>query len=157
MSFDLPFWSSVERSASKLRPRTEEELDPMGFTTVPRAPRVWEPDIPTGGDIRSTIFESWLRQQQAATQPIIPAQPPVAAAPDMGMPQIGAEGVIRHTGLRGQVQEAAPQEPADSFLGTPEPFTRVGRVEAWERFGVPSGAPSYQKLARCPQRWNGDL
>jgi len=32
MSYDLPFWSSVERSASKLRPTTEEELDPFGAT-----------------------------------------------------------------------------------------------------------------------------
>ena len=47
MAFDLPFLSDAQRKATNLRTRTEEELDPWGATTVPRAPRVWEPDIPT--------------------------------------------------------------------------------------------------------------
>ena len=45
MAYDLPFLSSAQRRAANLR--TEEELDPWGATTVPQAPRVWEPDVPT--------------------------------------------------------------------------------------------------------------
>ena len=142
MAYDLPFLTSAQRKAADLRPRTDEELDPWGATTVPRAPIVSGPDVPTQQPAPSNVaFEEWLRQQQAAIQPVIPSQP----TPDMGMPQIGPEGVIRHTGLRGQPREEPLPSPADSFLTTPEPFTPLGRMEAAERFGVPSGAPSYQE------------
>ena len=36
-----------DKALKKIRPQTEAEMDPMGFTTTPRAPRAWEPDIPT--------------------------------------------------------------------------------------------------------------
>ncbi len=36
-----------EKALKKIRAQTEAEMDPMGFTATPRAPRAWEPDIPT--------------------------------------------------------------------------------------------------------------
>ena len=124
MSYDLPFLTSAQRRAA--------ELDPWGIT-VPQAPQP-----------SNVAFEEWLRRQQEAIQPIISTQP-AAAAPDMGMPQIGAEGVIRHRGLRGLPQEPPPQEPTDSFLAAPETFTPLGRMEAVERFGVRGDAARYRE------------
>jgi hypothetical protein len=47
MPFDLPWVNPrILDATKKLRP-TEAELDPWGATTVPRAPRMWEPDIAT--------------------------------------------------------------------------------------------------------------
>ena len=47
----MPFYMDIaeparNRATKKLQPETEAEMDPMGFTTTPRAPQAWEPDIP---------------------------------------------------------------------------------------------------------------
>ena len=102
MAFDLPFMSNAQRRATRLRPRTEEELDPMGFTTVPRAPRVWEPDIPTTGT------------------PFVPE-----TAPDFSMPQVGPEGIRAHEGMRRPTlaPETAPSRvTGPSGVPTPTPM-----------------------------------
>ena len=100
MAYDLPFLSSAQRRAANLRPRTEEELDPWGATTVPRAPRVWGPDIPT----TSTPFVS-------------------ETAPDFSMPQVGPKGIRAHEGIRGRstlIPETAPTR-GTGLLGVPTP------------------------------------
>ena len=142
MAYDLPFLSSAQRRAANLRPRTEEELDPWGATTVPRAPRVLGPDVPTPQP--NVVFDAWLRQHQAETQPIIPAQAPVIPA-DMMMADRISEFERTDSPYGDERRTFSSQAPADSFLATPEPSTPLGRMEAAERFGVPSGAPSYQK------------
>ena len=48
----MPFYMDIAEPARKKalkrsQPMTEAEMDPMGFTATPRAPRAWEPDIPT--------------------------------------------------------------------------------------------------------------
>ena len=45
MSYDLPFVTNAQWRASKLRLRTEEELDPWGYTAAPQAPII--PTQPT--------------------------------------------------------------------------------------------------------------
>jgi len=142
MAYDLPFLSSAQRRAANLRPRTEEELDPWGATTVPRAPRVLGPDVPTPQP--NVVFDAWLRQHQAENQPIIPAQAPVIPA-DMMMADRISEFERTDSPYGDERRTFSSQAPADSFLATPEPSTPLGRMEAAERFGVPSGAPSYQK------------
>ena len=101
MSFGLPFENRRIREARNklIRLRTEEELDPWGATTVPRALRVWEPDIPTTGT------------------PFVPE-----TAPDFSMPQVGPEGIRAHEGIRGRstLVPSAPSVPTP----TPRPAER---------------------------------
>ena len=101
MAYDLPFLTSAQRKAANLRPRTEEELDPWGATTVPRAPRVWEPDIPTTGT------------------PFVPE-----TAPDFSMPQVGPEGIRAHPGIRGRTAPSVTGVPTP----TPRPAERPSDI-----------------------------
>ena len=48
----MPFYMDIaeparKRATNKLQPQTEAEMDPMGFTTTPRAPIASGPDVPT--------------------------------------------------------------------------------------------------------------
>ena len=117
MAFDLPWVNPrVLDARKKLRKPTaaeldpwgytvptEEELDPWGATTVPRAPRVWGPDIPT------------------TSTPFVPE-----TAPDFSMPQVGREGIRAHEGIRGRptlVPETAPSRgTGPSGVPTPTPM-----------------------------------
>jgi hypothetical protein len=95
MAFDLPFLSDAQRKATNLRPRTEEELDPWGATTVPRAPRVWEPDIPTAdvAEPRSSRLTMAERIEEFESQgpygrrpTLVPETPPRRGTDSLGVP-----------------------------------------------------------------------
>ena len=49
----MPFYMDIaeparNRASKKLRPLTEEEMDPMGFSLAPQASAVYEPDVAPG-------------------------------------------------------------------------------------------------------------
>jgi hypothetical protein len=117
MAYDLPFLSSAQRRASRLRPRTEEELDPWGATTVPRAPQIREPDIPT-----------IPTQPEAATADLTTMAGRIEASRIYGAPEPGS--MAAELGLQ-QADPFAPtrQMPpsAPSYTATPNiPLTPSG-------------------------------
>ena len=117
MAYDLPFLSSTQRRASRLRPRTEEELDPWGATTIPRAPRVREPDVPT-----------IPTQPAAAPEDLTTMAGRIEASRIYGAPEPGS--MAAELGLQ-QVDSFAPtrqMEPsAPSYTATPNiPLTSSG-------------------------------
>ena len=129
MAYDLPFLSSSQRKAARLRPQTEEELDPFGATTVPRAPRVWEPDIPSSAPPAATgnrAYTAWLSEHERQNQPIVPASAPIA--PRMSM----ADRISAFEADTPYGESPAALEPSAPIVAAPE--RPLSRTEVAERY-----------------------
>ena len=137
MSYDLPFLSGSEKKPQKLRPRTEEELDPWGATTIPRAPRVRELDIPSTPPPLATgnrAYTAWLAADQAEKNIQLP---PSATPPrESTMADRISEFERADSPYGGERRTFTSQEPDDSFLGTVEREAPLTRTEVAERYGV---------------------
>ena len=137
MSYDLPFLSGSEKKTQKLRPRTEEELDPWGATTIPRAPRVRELDIPSTPPPLATgnrAYTAWLAADQAEKNIQLP---PSATPPrESTMADRISEFERADSPYGGERRTFTSQEPDDSFLGTVEREAPLTRTEVAERYGV---------------------
>ena len=113
MAYDLPFMTSAQRRAANLRPTTEEEVD---YAAAPRAPRVWEPDIPTPGlSLPSTppTMADRISQFEAQSPYAAPRATgrttisPVEAAPTVAPTRVSGTGIPTAT------MEAAPETPLE--------------------------------------------
>ena len=138
MAFDLPFENrSIREARKKLTwPRTEEELDPWGATTVPRAPRVWEPDIPSSAPPAATgsrAYTTWLSEHERQNQPIVSALAP--PSPKISMADRIDEFERTSSPYGDERRTFRSQEPDDSFLGAVEeretPLTRTEVAEQY--------------------------
>ena len=152
MAYDLPFMTSAQRRAANLRPTTEEESD---YAAAPRAPRVWEPDIPTPGlSLPSTPptmadrISQFEAQSPYATRPatLSAAEADVLGAtvnrfvpPSIDPTRVGDAGIPTAT------VEAAPETPlerGERVRLSPE----VEQQQQLERLGI-EGPPEPGSIA----------